>query len=525
MGWAHQTYAAALYLAEKHIRTESILQILTHPGGGLIPQLASVAAWVASLIAAVRTTLLASDPWALLRGDLSSWPPEDLEALVASMLRYVDEGKYYERFFGMFETYAKLKHPNLTAQLRAVITNPSLQPITRRTALMIAERCALPDLQPELLQLANDSSADPWLRAGSIAGLKHCGDSTVPPQILALMRTGIAPDPDDEIRGGALDLLWPSHISTQELFSFLGPANDRHYGSYHHYLKELPETLAAPDLPAALAWATAYLGRANLTNESYEKTLADAIMFRAWEFLDDSNVLDALLAHLEVRLQRYGDRFRGTDFEAQKEFKDILREDESGRRRFFLSFCRQPKDRMAAYTYVRNGFVRREDLDWLLKISPGSISPVPGLNEDSLCNFVRALFDIGDNEQFELVYPVAQRWAALRAELSFLLDGIQIDSDGARQAREQFHQYREIEAQRPPPAISDLSTAITDLLALAENGDWNAWWRLNIVLNLRPETPVIMDGLKYFITSMPGWMAADEAIQERIVAAARRYLD
>ena len=37
------------------------------------------------------------------------------------MLTYVEEGRFYDHYFGMSETYEKLKHPDLTGQLRATI--------------------------------------------------------------------------------------------------------------------------------------------------------------------------------------------------------------------------------------------------------------------------------------------------------------------------------------------------------------------------------------------------------------------
>lgn len=527
MGWAHQTYAeflAAFYFSEKSVPAESVLKVLTHPGGGLIPQLVTVGAWVASLNPDARATLIALDPWTLLRGDLSSWSPANLEALVASMLRYVEEGKFYERFFGMYETYEKLKHPNLTDQLRAIITNPSLMAITRRTALSIAERCELHDLQAELLLFANDPLANPWLRAASIAALRRCGDATVPPQILALSRGNIGADPDNEIRGYALDLLWPHHVNSVELFSFLTPSNERYYGSYAQFLVDLPETLRLQDLCPALAWATAYIARSNISDEFHEKTLADAIMFRAWEFLEASNVLDALLAYIEALLHRHGDLCRGTNYEARKLFIERLSNDGPRRHKFILRLCRRPMDRFAASGYVRAGFVRSEDFDWLLGVSPGGISSDSELSEESLCNFLSLLFDIDNGEQFEAIYPACQRWPALRAKFSFLVDGVPIDSNDADQAREQLRQMRELQALKPPPAIADLPGTISDLLSRAENGVWQAWWQLTVVLALTPESPVVMDGLNYFITSMPGWAVADEVERHRIVSTALRYL-
>lgn len=74
MGWAHQTYGeflAANYLVEKGVPPQTILKALTHPRGGLIPPLAIMGAWAASLSPELRASLIATDPWTLLRGDLS----------------------------------------------------------------------------------------------------------------------------------------------------------------------------------------------------------------------------------------------------------------------------------------------------------------------------------------------------------------------------------------------------------------------------------------------------------------------
>ena len=178
----------------------------------------------------------------MLRGDLANWAAADLSALIDSMIAYVEQGRFYEYSFGITETYEKLKHLDLANQLHAVITNRSLKAITRRMAFAIAERCELKKLQPELLRAALDQTEDPMVRAAAIAALRRCGDASVPMQILALLQSGIGPDPHTEIRGYALDLLWPGHITVAELLPLLTPSDEHYVGSYAHFLFELPDT-------------------------------------------------------------------------------------------------------------------------------------------------------------------------------------------------------------------------------------------------------------------------------------------
>ena len=62
-----------------------------------------------------------------------------------------------------------------------------------------------------------------------------------PRQILAMLQNDPGSDPDTEIRGYALDLLWPDHITVDQLFALLVPSNDHHWGSYASFLFELPQ--------------------------------------------------------------------------------------------------------------------------------------------------------------------------------------------------------------------------------------------------------------------------------------------
>ena len=107
-------------------------------------------------------------------------------------------------------------HPGLAAQLKSVITDKQSSVAARRLALLIAEKCRLTDLQPQLLQVAlEDQSDHPNIRALAVSALKYCGDASVPALIRPLATGEGGPDPRDEIKGNALDLLWPGHFCSE----------------------------------------------------------------------------------------------------------------------------------------------------------------------------------------------------------------------------------------------------------------------------------------------------------------------
>jgi hypothetical protein len=228
-----------------------------HPFGGLIPQLSTVAAWAASLSKEIRKGLISQEPLALFKGDLSNWEAEDLARLTNSLLTAYERKKIHDFLPGIGYAYSKLAHPGLAAQLRPYIADPTKDVQARRTACSIAEACELTALQSDLLRVALDPSDDPSVRARAVSALGNCGDDSVAEQLLPLAKGELGPDPMDDIKGQALDVLWPKHVNAADLFSLLTPPNEGNFGAYAMFLTEtLPESIPAADLLPALRWAT-----------------------------------------------------------------------------------------------------------------------------------------------------------------------------------------------------------------------------------------------------------------------------
>ena len=527
MGWAHQGYGeflAALYLFEQGVPDGTMLKALLHPAGGLIPQLSGVAAWAASLSGALRATLIADEPLALLRGDLSSWSDGDRTSLVKSLLDAVESKRVTDSPYSNAEAYGKLNHPGLAAESRPFITDGQLSVTTRRLALVIAEKCRLRELQPELLKVALDEGDNPHVRAGAVSALKHCGDASVPALIRPLAAGQAGPDPNDDIKGNALDLLWPGHMTAAELFPLLTPTADNYFGAYALFQMALPDTLKTADLLPALAWATQLIAQSGHMGGFRGKSLADAIMFKAWQVFDNPELTRPFLEHIAVRLRHHGDLCRGTDHDAQKAFINSLRDNVDKRHRFLLALCAGALSRAEVFAYRRAGLLLESDLEWLLSIAPGGSNAAPGLNAETLCSLIECAFVIENVAHFEALYAAAKRWPGLRARYGVWFDGVRLDSPGAAQAREQQEQLRALENDRPPPIAPDPAGQIRARLAEAEAGRWRAWWQLTYYLMLTPESRAFGDELDYFVTAMPGWGEADELIRSRIAASAERYL-
>jgi hypothetical protein len=92
---------------------------------------------------------------------------------------------------------------------------------------MIARACRAPGLQAELLSVALDPADNPAIREHAVSALGECGDDDAKKQLLPLAREERGPDPHQQIKGQALRILWPNHLTSAELFQLVTPPRER----------------------------------------------------------------------------------------------------------------------------------------------------------------------------------------------------------------------------------------------------------------------------------------------------------
>jgi hypothetical protein len=362
IGWAHQSYAeflAANYLVSKHTAPENMLKMLCHPSGGLVPQLWMVAAWVASLDPELRRLLIAQEPFTLLRGDLLSWTPEDLATLTQALLTTFQEQRAHDFSWGIASEYRKLAHPGLADQLRPFITDASRNVIARRAALMIARACGLGELRSEILAIALDPMDESSIRAQAVSALETCGDEATIARLMPLVQEELGVDPNHEIKGRALELLWPEHLKSAELFTLITPPDDGFVGAYVMFVtRELPASLTADDFVPALEWATAYACTASLTSQFQAKQTADAILVGAWPHADTPAVMRAFVGYVSVVLRHAHQLFMSAMRRDDEEFREQIRGNVHRRQQFLLTvLAREPLQSHEGFTYRRAGFL------------------------------------------------------------------------------------------------------------------------------------------------------------------------
>ncbi len=530
MGWAHQSYAeflAADYLIARHVPPKNVLDVLRHPSGGLIPQLAMVAAWAATLDQDVRQEMIAREPVIMLNGDLTGWEVDDVAALTVSLLAGLDQMVASDFGLGLFDRYRKLAHPTLAAKLLPYITDRTRSVPARRSAMRIAEACGLPELRDHLLTVALDQSEDPHIRSCALGALETCGGEDVSPQLRPLALGGQGNDPYDEIKGQALALLWPDHLSAAEVFQNISAPRESYFGAYALFLTQtLPNSLTRETLPAALAWATRFVSQVGHTDEFKRKQLADAIFMAAWKQVLDPQITPLIATYVVTLMRGYHELFVGHDRDEQVEFRQQFASDAEGRHAILMAIARDPLDGMIAVSIAMRGVVVPDDLPWLHATSPAGATPLP-VDEAVWCDFIRAVTNVFDEGHFALIYDSSARWPLLRAAYTGFLDGVPLDSVAAAEARrthQMMKQLDERDASRPRPEPLPAGL-VPDLLDRFEAGETAAWWRMNRALKFGPNGRAENNDFEYRLTALVGWREADDATRQRIITTAPGYLE
>lgn len=212
MGWAHQTYAeflAAWYLVQHEIPLAQVMKLILSsedPEHKLVPQLHETAAWLASMRADVLQEIIKTDPDVLLRSDI----PTDSslrKAIVDNLLMQYEQEKLYDYERNHYQSYGKLKHPGLAAQLRPYIQDLSKQIDVRDAATDMAEVCEVTELQEELVNLALDSSQSIHLRVSAAKALCSIGDAGTRAKLKPLAISQLLEDEHDSLKGYVLRAL------------------------------------------------------------------------------------------------------------------------------------------------------------------------------------------------------------------------------------------------------------------------------------------------------------------------------
>jgi len=527
LGWAHQTYGeflASRYIVRHEMPLDQVLSLLVNssdPEKKVVPQLREVAAWLGTMRDDIFDDLAARDPEVLLSGDVANSTPGRRQKLLSALLDLHANEKLLVSDSTSPRHYGRLKYDGIASDLREFILNPTLNVRARTVAVDIASASAFHELGEDLLALALDKTVPILLRDHATAAIGANGDAQARRELRPLAITPATEDPHDELRGRALLALWPDLLTPDEVFSLISPPHHEHlFGMYKWFLHDaLLNKLPTSGFAAALAWVASEQQKGRPGFDFAR--VANEVMFRAWDELDSKPLLKLYAAAVVIRLRSHDEIVGG---EHRKAFLVKLESDTMRRRALVEQLLMLLDDEKIVYSLLGSAYlIRPDDLEWLVGLLP----KMSGIPKDAVAQSILRVFNVESAEDIALVIGAANGCEILRQKLKPWLDPVDIRSPEADEMRTQYHDRLEWELEthrksrllQPPP-----TERVERLLTEAENGDIDAWWKLVLDLDLKPDSTTYENEHHPNLTDLAGWQTASGETRLRIVAAARKYV-
>ena len=529
MGWAHQTYAeflAAWYLTQHEVSIEQIKRLFfsfEDTGCRLVPQLYETAAWLVKMRDDFLQICMETDPDVLLQSDLSDIDQETKASLIGSLLELHNSGKLVYQHDGLSKLQS-LKHPNLLEQLKPYFSDLTKNLQACHVAIDIAESCNLQDASTSLVEVALSSKNPYFIRVRAARFVATTGSEV---DKLKLRNLYMVPqdDPDDDLRGYGLSATYPKYINTEEVFSHLAQPQANYFGGrYQRFVAhDIGERLPESDLEVALEW----LKKRPVKHESHYPfdDLADSILLRAWERLDDPVILSSFAEIVVLRQSQYAQVIDKYD---SISFREMLQSDDV-KRRALIDKCISIIQHSDGDPYWLSGNSQyssltplKKDFTWLIeKLITASSEKIQRV----YAKLIYWELDRDSAEQISLVITASQASYILQKEFAPVLESIPLNSQKASKLKSQYLERQQRlthRAQRkldPPPDVRVLGC-----LDRFESGQVDAWWLLCQEMTLLPTSTHYNRSWEVDIMTLPGWQEADETARRRIIEAAKKYV-
>lgn len=587
-------HLAARHIADRDVprkQLERLFLVSSVEGSRSIPTLLrETAAWLVTEAPEHADWLVDADPESL-SGHSRIVDSESTRALlVDALLARADEVELSN--IPWARSPRRLAHPGLAEQLREVFENagPSepddwSSTARIRLAVRLAREAEVTGLADCLLHLARSDNWGSRIRqlAAITAYETQPGEATDTLKSilddLADPEHASTVDPDDELRGTLLRLLWPDHLAVEDVLPHMRPRRREDlFGMYLRFEREFPKELPEDDVPTVLGWArertrkpapppVADVDEGPQTQEAEQGTavttlddeLVEGIINRALTGPSAAVHVDAVAALLFPKLKSYGrpplpapldvvtaerdeptgvrDLRRSLASELTKlmatEEDDMRRADAwsliSGWSRGTETWGRP--DESVPQGGSRAGRTRlldRDDFTWAFHEATAVHQDGDERIAQGLAEVASLLFDPTDVTSVDLVYE--HRGGPLWDELRHWFEPVELDSERASRLREMHRRHVEAEEQDPQqeePSSEALEFAAAQRRRLhdAADGDADAFWRLAWGMQFPPETLTGQRRLDDDLRDFPGVAVLDdEQRDDELIQAAISYI-
>jgi hypothetical protein len=590
LAFCHSTvaaYLAARYLIANgatHDQKRSLILVETYgPIATIPPQLRETASWLAALDPTDSSWLAVADPISLASHSAIVDSDHMRRVLVQSLLDHAHEVELSDiEWGGTWE----LDHPGLPDQLAPVLSEAAsftTQPrnwmadARIRLAVRLAGRWSGTELVPFLIALALNEHIPPYLRCLAMRFGANNAPDAVASAILHLLPAledaeyARAVDPDDEVRGTVLRIVWPRYVSFHDIVNhLLKPPTSHFFGAFYLFLSSIGENMSVRQITEALHWANAVatksrhrgtnqhpMSETNIittaTTDSHQvalnEHLVESLVERALVGPGFDSRVDALAGLISYSFETFGsakmpkplNRLRrdGKETIKARELRRKLawaiikrtavRSEQPDITELFLLTAPWDQTSIQWSQFGNNDkslgrrrqLLDSKDFEWIVdrwhQIDPEA-DPSMSKAVGAAASF---LFNPSDPSNVEVAE--AQRDTLIWSHLSHWFDAIAINSPIATQARRSEERRRARESQSSENRATFARNANQFLNAAAE-GNASAFSTLAWNLQSDPET---LRGPTQFnddVRSLPGWMALGLDGQDLFTLAALRFV-
>ncbi|MEM1252244.1 MAG: hypothetical protein AAGI69_07410 [Cyanobacteria bacterium P01_H01_bin.21] len=534
MNWAHRTYAeflTAWYLAKNNLDLPQLENLIFNEDR-VIPQLADVSKWLASMRGDFLQKVIKTDANILIKGDLSNFDQETKSKILGSFLELHNTGKATYRENGefiyqnSFAHYKQLNYPELPEQLSLYISDSSKNIQSRYVAIDIAEECNLVTIASDLATIALDENQPNQVRERAAKFVVNTDNDLAHNQLIDLVIRE-QDDPEDDLKGYSLKATYPRHLKTETVLAHLTPPKANYFGgSYQEFLAhDFIERLPIYDIALTLSW---FSKQEIIHDYNYHPFthLISRLIFKAWEHLADSNIRISLAQIVVLRMKQYAGIVDSYDEEIWKEY---IEEDNDKRHLLLESIVSiiQGSEKDPLWLSNRSRwsqfYLLPKDFGWLIKKLKTTTSKDA---QKIYAKLIDYYLDMNSVEQINASILACDEIPVLRNVLSRWVEPIILDSQRAKDLKEQYLELKQYEANQDRKFVLEPlpKTRVLQCLESFEAGHLDSWWHLCREMTLLPSSQRYIENWKTDLTVLPGWEEAEKHTKSRIISAAKRYI-
>jgi hypothetical protein len=393
-------------------------------------------------------------------------------------------------------------------------------------AIKLIENWELRSMSNDLADFVLDDAAPLEARRSAGYALRRMGTVEARRRLRPLIYDHQS-DPDFDLKGLALSCNWPDGLTLTELLAGIIPRRSNRHGAYEGFLFDLDRSGfdAATNRLEGLVWALQFM----YPHSDIESAgrIARRIAIASIDELDEPGIAEALVDVILAAAKNHAEsplipprRFTSEEDESQQQ-PPVLKGNTKARRRLLDALSSRSTGGSIIWwiTHQTPALLILEDFPWLLERATNASIPMPQRKRYAELALMLPWVESSENVDAWLsvrtVEPVA---SCFPLPLS-----IDLDSQEAAKARKAYKEAKAWSVARPPKKLCpEPKERVKQVLTLSETKDARFFANLSNELTLKDDSTHY--GFSRFLSTTPGWKAADAETRRRIVEAAKRFL-